>query len=359
MKKLKIEKKTKIYILAPSNSATGGPECLHQLGYNLKKIFNLKNIFMVYLPLNDSNPVHKNYRHYGLKNLRNITDNQNNILIIPEHYSFLKFSLKFKKITKVIWWLSIDNYFAFKFREENSKYLRSFIKIPFNLISSINRLINYNFGILTYHDYLKLFYSFINIGKQREIHQASFHLAQSYYAYNFLKEKLKNVKLLYDYQNQKIIKNSKRNEIKKQNYICYSHKSNSFLDLIRSQSKEKFIKLENLSSNQIIKVFKKTKIYIDFGYHPGKDKMPREAVLFNNCVITNKKGSAKNNNDIPIKKSFKHDEKARNICAIKSQINKVLINYEKEIKKFKIYKKQVLLEEEKFKYQIRKIFYKI
>ena len=48
-------------------------------------------------------------------------------------------------------------------------------------------------------------------------------------------------------------------------------------------------------------------------------------------------------------KSFKHDEKARNICAIKSQINKVLINYEKEIKKFKIYKKQVLLEEEKFK----------
>ena len=237
MKKLKIEKKTKIYILAPSNSATGGPECLHQLGYNLKKIFNLKNIFMVYLPLNDSNPVHKNYRHYGLKNLRNITDNQNNILIIPEHYSFLKFSLKFKKITKVIWWLSIDNYFAFKFRAENSKYLRSFIKIPFNLISSINRLINYNFGILTYHDYLKLFYSFINIGKQREIHQASFHLAQSYYAYNFLKEKLKNVKLLYDYQNQKIIKNSKRNEIKKQNYICYSHKSNSFLDLIRSQSK--------------------------------------------------------------------------------------------------------------------------
>ena len=35
---------------------------------------------------------------------------------------------------------------------------------------------------------------------------------------------------------------------------------------------------------------------------PWKDKMPREAVLFNNCIITNLKGSAKNNQDIPIKK---------------------------------------------------------
>ena len=35
----------------------------------------------------------------------------------------------------------------------------------------------------------------------------------------------------------------------------------------------------------------KSKIYLDFGYHPGKIGL-REAALFGNCVITNLKGSA-------------------------------------------------------------------
>ena len=56
----------------------------------------------------------------------------------------------------------------------------------------------------------------------------------------------------------------------------------------------------------------KTKIYIDFGYHPEKDKMPREVVLNNNC-ITNYKGSAKNKYDIPISKKFKFEQKYNDI----------------------------------------------
>ena len=36
--------------------------------------------------------------------------------------------------------------------------------------------------------------------------------------------------------------------------------------------------------------------------------MPREAALFNNCIITNFKGSAYNKIDIPISKEFKFVE---------------------------------------------------
>jgi len=96
MRKIKINKKTIIYILAPSKQATGGPEYLHQVGYNLKKMFQLKNINMVYLPLSDTEPVHKDYKHYKLKFSNQIVDNENNILIIPEKYEMLKFSLSFK-----------------------------------------------------------------------------------------------------------------------------------------------------------------------------------------------------------------------------------------------------------------------
>ena len=197
------------------------------------------------------------------------------------------------------------------------------------------------------------------MNKQKEINQASFHLAQSYYAYNFLKKEFSNVERLYDYQNQKRIKKSKNQIKRKINLICYSHKSNNFLDLVKSTSKIKFIKLENLNTNQILSIFEKTKIYIDFGYHPGKDKMPREAVLFNNCIITNYKGSAKNKNDIPINEEFKFYERSKNINKIQTKINEVLLNHKKEFKKFERYKKQVLMEEKNFKSQILKIFNKI
>ena len=35
-KKIKISKKTKFYILAPASASTGGPECLHELGFHIK-----------------------------------------------------------------------------------------------------------------------------------------------------------------------------------------------------------------------------------------------------------------------------------------------------------------------------------
>ena len=129
--------------------------------------------------------------------------------------------------------------------------------------------------------------------------------------------------------------------------------------IIESNPKIKFVRLENYKMNEIIEILSRSKIYIDFGYHPGKDKMPREAVLFNNCIITNYKGSAKNKNDIPINEEFKFYERSKNINKIQTKINEVLLNHKKEFKKFERYKKQVLMEEKNFKSQILKIFNKI
>ena len=162
--------------------------------------------------------------------------------------------------------------------------------------------------------------------------------------------------MLNDYQNSIKLKNVKYNYTKKDNLICYSHKSNVFLNLIKSRCKVKFIELKNFSSKDILSIFKKTKIYMDFGYHPGKDRMPREAVLFNNCIISNLKGSAKNNNDIPISKEFKFNEKYINIDNIIKKIDEIFLNHKKEFIKFKKYKNSVLNEEKKFRTQILQIF---
>ena len=58
------------------------------------------------------------------------------------------------------------------------------------------------------------------------------------------------------------------------------------------QSKINLIPLINFNKKEIINFLSKSKIYIDFGFHPGQDQMPREAAILKNCIITNKEGSA-------------------------------------------------------------------
>ncbi len=357
-KKIIIKKNTIIYIMSPSNTFTGGPELLHQLAFNINKILKIETK-MFYLPDGNKNPIHPNFKKYKLKYSKKINDLEDNIIIIPEYYLFLKYSEKFKNIRKILWWLSVDNYYGYKFRYDFNKFSRSIIKIPFNLIKLFNICTNYFFGIFTIHDYLKILYKFINIKKQSEIKQIDQHFAQSTYAYNFLKKNFKNLHFLSDFQRSEILKKCKSNSYKKKNLVCYSNKSNNFIDRLMQTTNFKMTKLSGMNTDQIIDVFKKAKVYLDFGYHPGKDRMPREAALFNNCIITNKKGSAFNNYDVPIKKKYKFKELNSNLTKLKTLIEDIFKNHNKEVKNFKNYKKVILKEEVKFKSDLRKIFLKI
>ncbi len=353
--KISLKKNSVVYILAPANTFTGGPELLHQFAYHFFKLFKVKTK-MVYLPMDQKNLVHKNFKKYKVAYSSSIIDHEDNILIIPEANMYLEFSMKFKKLKKILWWMSLDNYFGYKFKYEYNKYLRSLIKIPYKLINIFNKIVNYNFGIYTEHDYLKFFYSFKSINTQKELTQISLHMAQSYYSLNFLKKKFKNVKYLSDYQRDEIIKINKTKN--KKNIICYSGKSNKFIDKIIEYTNLPMLKLSGIKSNNVIKILKSSKLFIDFGYHPGKDRLPREAVVLNNCIITNKKGSASNSIDIPIKKKYKFLETNNNLPKIEKTINKIIIEYHKEIKHFKNYKKLVLKEKKKFLVDLKKIFVK-
>lgn len=48
-------------------------------------------------------------------------------------------------------------------------------------------------------------------------------------------------------------------------------------------------------------------IYIDFGEHPGKDRIPREAAMRDLIVITGRDGAAVNDVDVSIPKKYKID----------------------------------------------------
>ena len=87
---MNIKKNSKIYLCSPTGIFTGGPMCMHQLGFFLKKTLNL-NVYMHYVPVkkkyrNLKNPIHENFRHLNLEFTNKIEDEEDNIVISPEDF---------------------------------------------------------------------------------------------------------------------------------------------------------------------------------------------------------------------------------------------------------------------------------
>ena len=68
-----------------------------------------------------------------------------------------------------------------------------------------------------------------------------------------------------------------------------------------------FEPLKGLNREQLSEKLYQAKLYIDFGHHPGRDRMPREAAMHGCCLITGKLGSAGNMVDLPIPPQYKLD----------------------------------------------------
>ena len=292
----------KIYIACPANVATGGPELLHQLCHKLRKKGYIS--YMYYYGRKSANPVHERYEKYKTQFVDYIEDNKNNIIIVPEvNINLLK---KFKNIKKSIWWLSVDNYFISK----NSKR---------NKIKTIFGLLNFDY---------------------RE----------------------KNIYYLSDYLNSIFIEESKNNtKFEKKNNVLYNPKKGyEFTKKIIDRSKDlNWVPLENLKPEEMSNLMMESKVYIDFGNHPGKDRIPREAAISGCCIITGKRGSAKYKDDVYIEDEFKFNDSEENIDSIISKINYLIENYENETKKFDLYRDRISKEEIVFEKDIDKIFTKI
>ena len=60
-----------------------------------------------------------------------------------------------------------------------------------------------------------------------------------------------------------------------------------------------------MTEREVEDCLSQAKVYIDFGGHPGKDRIPREAALCGCCVVTGRRGAAGNDVEVPINQSYK------------------------------------------------------
>lgn len=328
---------SKVYVVCPSNNKTGGTELLHQIVAVLKKN-NCNAMICYYLEGKNASkkqPTPLEFKKYidEFVFYADIEDDEKNIVVFPE--ICLGKHRKFKKIQKVIWWLSVDNYKAMK--------------------GKVNRLRKY--GLLSYLKHLCLG-DYIN---DNDVNCFKLHMYQSRYALEFIKSlgiKEEKTVCLSDYINDIYLKKISKDNRK--DYVVYNPKKGiEFTRKIIAIAHEiKFVPLINMSNTEVIELLNRSKVYIDFGNHPGKDRIPREAAMSGCCVITNKRGAAQYSEDVPIGDKYKFDDIDDNLEIIVNAITRCIEDYETVINDFEYYREFISKEKCKFENDAMLIFSK-
>ena len=111
-----------------------------------------------------------------------------------------------------------------------------------------------------------------------------------------------------------------------------------------------------MTRDEVVGLLRKAKVYIDFGEHPGKDRIPREAAISGCCVITGKKGSAAFSEDVAIPEKYKFQDVPSKIPDISGAVRKCLENYDEETRNFESYRDRIRAEESRFDSDLSSIF---
>lgn len=316
----------KYFIFSPVNYITGGVELCHQMCFELTTL-NQESYMQYYLlqptitteaeinmtlvPVDSAAPAV--YQKYNTTHITDgcLTQTDDSVMIFNEGYTQVIPFAKCHK--KVLWWMSIDNYFV-STDGSNIETIKS---------------------------------------------EVDLHLVQSYYAMNYLTEKFQipESKILYvsDYIGENfgtfLLPASVR-----QNIALYNPLK-GFSDLkpfIEKTPWLKWLPLTNLSEEQMILHMQLAKIYVDFGSHPGKDRIPREAASCGCCVLTNRKGSAAFYQDVPIPEQYKFSDPDQSSEHILNLLSDICENYEEHSKNFDAYREFIKSERQIFSNDVKK-----
>ena len=281
-----------ISVACPSSVETGGVELLHQLTAELRKYTPAK----IWYPGGGENmPA---YQIYG----NDVTEKPEGTIILPEiwaeMYSFFQDS--------IIYWESVDNYLS-RYQSKNI--------LPFNTLN----------------------------------------LIQSEYAKQFVLDHFStDIIEISDYINDDFFK-PYHPTARWDDVVLYNPvKGYEFTKMLMTALPEvEFVPLKWMTRKQLIHMMRCAKLYIDFGSHPGKDRMPREAAICGCCVITGKDGSAAYFEDVGIPEEYKFDRTECNIPAIASKIREVLSIYPSD--DFEGYREVIKGEKQRFEQGVKQL----
>lgn len=125
-----------------------------------------------------------------------------------------------------------------------------------------------------------------------------------------------------------------------ENVVLYNPKKGKKFTshLMRAASDLKWRALENMTREEMAAALQSVKVYIDFGNHPGKDRIPREAAISGCLLVTGLDGSAAFSEDVPIPAEYKIAARRENIGQIIATIKELMANYEQHYAELEPYR---------------------
>ncbi|MDG2978934.1 hypothetical protein KNP65_03145 [Latilactobacillus curvatus] len=328
-------KKQVIYIAAPANNTSGGPESLFQLGKELQ-LRNQKVVFYFYG--GNRMDIPEKFKVYGdFEVVDSIEDSSNNVLIVPE--TWINLLSEFKKIKKVIWWLSVDFYEYMTLDKVVSRFCIKY-HVP-QFLRGFAMLYKKNKGGWQEAEFLN----------EEILHLYNCEYVKEYLEKNGVSEK--QMLFLAPPLSKEYFSVSK---VKKENIIAYNpakgyEYTQNIMQIMNVKRPDiKFVPIQNMTSEDVANLLNRAKLYLDLGFFPGPDRIPRQAVLTNTNVITSQDGTANNNIDTPIPSKYKFNK-----TDYENIVNEIINNidfYENNVNDFEDFRKQVIFEKNNFSNEI-------
>ncbi|QNQ82765.1 hypothetical protein [Lactobacillus sp. PV012] len=307
----------KVYIVCPYTKS-GGPRSLHQLGNKL--IDRNLDVYMYYgyrgKKIDAKNVL---YLDSKAKIASKIEDKSENIIIVPEMDTV--WLNNYKNIRKVIWWLSLHFYL------NNNIWWRANFWTRFLHQPVFFKYMRYAKA--------KIKEPHINNVNPDDLPKIDYHLYNCEYVRRYLvKHGVQSSDMSYLCGPIDIDVNDGVKISDKENLIIYNPAKASKYILTKiltymkkNYPKYKFKPLQGMEHKEVLKNLNKAKVYLDLGYFPGPERMPREAAV-NYCnIITSNIGAAANKVDVPIPEKFKFSLKKENVPIICKLIVDMCENY--------------------------------
>lgn len=273
-----------VRVVCPGNAMTAGPEALHQLVAQMNRMDIPAEI--VYHPFDAVFETPEPYRKHGAP-VGRYTDEPGTLVLFPEIFTTL--ALRVRQAEAAIWWMSVNNFTGERYGRPWRDKLRAFKyalkgRTPWGGVKALAHLRQF-----AQSDYARAFLARQGVPSQPLSDPIPCYTEPAYLA--GLPARLAAAR--------------------RSDTILYNPGKGGPITarLMAACPQWRFQPLRGLDRAQLAQAFLEAKLYIDFGHHPGKDRLPREAALHGCCVIVAKHGSGANGVDVPIPDRFKLDVK--------------------------------------------------
>jgi hypothetical protein len=318
---------------------TGGPEALHQLGRQIARHGGIAR--MAYfgdsarMDLRDgvlrcdgaAPAIPAQYARYDPQVLTELRLTADTLMVFPEPLSRLAATAAVP-CQRAVWWLSLDNALPQHPELADEAYRRRYFADP--------RLVHFYQS-----DYVRAF--LVGSGAIR-VHPLSDYTDPDFVHRSLIAS-----------ENPPIGERARR--------VCFfpskgAERAARFMGgLERLEQPAEYVPIRGMTKAQVRETLFGARLFIDFGHHPGKDRVPREAAIAGAVVLLHAAGAARHFADHPLLPEDLFAEDDIDSGALHRKVEAILNDPEPHAVRQAFYRNAILLERERFDLEVRSFFF--